>query len=62
MQWMHERKRLGRSGRSPAEVPVRARVPAVEALLDAYAAEHGAEWSFANVYAADDETPLGWWE
>jgi hypothetical protein len=42
--------------------PVRAGFPAVEAVLEAYVAEHAAEWAFTNVYADDDETPLGWWE
>ncbi len=42
--------------------PVGAGFPAVEAVLNAYAAEHGVEWYFTNVYGADDETPLGWWE
>ena len=42
--------------------PVGAGFPAVEALLGGYVAEQDAEWYFTNVYGADGETPLGWWE
>ena len=44
-------------------VPVSAGFPAIEAVFNAWVAEHpGWEWSFGNVYdPADGVTPLGWW-
>ena len=54
-------------GRSPGisafTVPVHATFARIKEIFDAWVAKlPGSGWSFANVYAADGETPLGWWE
>ena len=44
-------------------LPVNAGFPAIEAIFGRFVQACGrAEWHFGNVYADDDETPLGWWE
>lgn len=44
-------------------IPVRAGFAAVEAVFNALVDRHRSiEWYFGNVYDADGETPLGWWE
>jgi hypothetical protein len=44
-------------------IPVSAGFAAVEAVFNAWVAEHaGWEWHYGNVYdPADGVTPLGWW-
>ena len=43
--------------------PLEAGFDRITTLLDGWVATvSGAGWSYANVYAEDGETPLGWWE
>jgi RsiW-degrading membrane proteinase PrsW (M82 family) len=44
-------------------VPVSVGFARIEELLYGFVASNpGVEWYFANVYADDGVTPLGWWE
>ena len=54
-------------GRSPGvsvfTVPLNATFARIEPVFDQWVATAaGSGWSFANVYADDGTTPLGWWE
>jgi uncharacterized protein DUF4265 len=44
-------------------IPVRSGFESIESLVRAYVdrADEAVEWYYANVYADDGQTPLGWW-
>lgn len=49
-------------GLSVLTFPLSVGFPAIERLLETWTeAVPGASWSYANVYAEDGVTPLGWW-
>jgi hypothetical protein len=43
-------------------IPIAATFPVIERLFNRFVDQHpGSEWMFANVFAEDGVTPLGWW-
>jgi len=62
--WLDARgwTRDGANSLSVYTIPVAAGFPAIEQALTAFADETpGGHWYYANVYGADDKTPLNWW-